>query len=187
MLFVPLSLSAATEKSFSFFLAGNEKLPPFLLFDDDFKPLKNEQLSNNWTLMFFGYTSCPDVCPTTLYTLAKAVEKIKQEKLTPPRVVFVSVDPWRDTPQRLKPYVQYFNEDFIGASADTPQLNILTNFFKIIYYNNRQQSDQAEYDVAHSDQLVVINPQVEFSGYFKAPLESEALAEKIISLIRNNP
>ena len=190
LLLLTIFVSQAQASSTNSFHQNENKsslLPDFLLFDHDFKPIRNSNLKGHWTLFFFGYLNCPDVCPTTLQTLATSVELLKNEQNAKNiQVIFVSVDPWRDTPEKLKQYVQYFNSDFIGASADTPQLNILTNFFKVIYYNNRTDNSSKEYDVAHSDQLLLVNPDGEYSGYFKAPLNSQLIAEDLAKIINKS-
>ena len=173
------------EDAYIDYAGKNAQLPEFLLFDDDFKPLRKEALSGHWTLIYFGYLHCPDVCPTTLQTLANAIREMKQAGIRkPPQVWFVSVDPWRDRPENIRQYVEYFDQDFIGASADAPQLNVLTNFFKVIYYNNRSEQNKSDYEVAHSDQVMLINPQAEFVGAFKSPLDSHAIAQKLLEIIR---
>src|SRR4030095_8503476 len=73
-------------------------------------------------LLFFGYTSCPDVCPTTLAELKQALEKLGQEKAQQVEVLFVTVDPERDTPERVQEYVNHFNPDFIGLSGSESEL-----------------------------------------------------------------
>ena len=160
------------------------QLPDFLLFNDDFKPLRNEQMRGQWTLFFFGYMNCPDLCPTTLQSLATVLQRLRQQQADQlPQVIFVSIDPWRDTPNKLRTYVRYFDKSFVGASADEPQLNILTNFFKVIYYNNRSKSSPSEYEVAHSDSVMLINPEGEFVGYFKSPLNSDEITDKLAKLL----
>lgn len=160
------------------------QLPDFLLFNDDFKPLRNEQMRGQWTLFFFGYMNCPDLCPTTLQTLATVLQRLRQQQADQlPQVIFVSIDPWRDTPNKLRTYVRYFDKSFVGASADEPQLNILTNFFKVIYYNNRSKSSPSEYEVAHSDSVMLINPEGRFVGYFKSPLNSDEITDKLVELL----
>jgi len=177
-------LSAATTSRFLPNPKVPDSLPDFLLFDYDFKPVRNSHLKGKWTLFYFGYLSCPDVCPTTLQTLNKSMQLLKNKPMAKNiQVIFVSLDPWRDTPEKIKQYVQYFNPEFIGASADTPQLNILTNFFKIIYYNNRTDNRSTKYAVAHSDQVILVNPKAEFSGQFNTPLDSELIAEDLIKII----
>ena len=160
------------------------QLPDFLLFNDDFKPLRNEQMRGQWTLFFFGYMNCPDLCPTTLQSLATVLQRLRQQQADQlPQVIFVSIDPWRDTPNKLRTYVRYFDKSFVGASADEPQLNILTNFFKVIYYNNRSKSSPSEYEVAHSDSVMLINPEGRFVGYFKSPLNSDEITDKLVELL----
>ena len=193
-LFILLMLAAITSQAEAtprgeFILKQQpEPLPDFVLFDDNFKPLRKQSLQGHWTLIYFGYLNCPDVCPTTLQTLAEVQSKLIAEGIKSlPEVVFVSVDPWRDTPKNIKQYVEYFNKDFIGASADAPQLNVLTNFFKIIYYNNRSQQKIKDYEVAHSDQVILINPKVEFVGAFRSPLDSRFIAQQLNRMMKQNP
>ena len=73
-------------------------------------------------LLFFGYTSCPDVCPTTMAELKQALEKLGEENAKQVQVLFVTVDPERDTPERVQEYVDHFNQDFIGLSGTEPEL-----------------------------------------------------------------
>ena len=85
----------------------------FELVDHNNQSLDNSRLSGKWSLMFFGYTNCPDICPTSLQTLSDMMNAIDDSDVRNSiQVIFVSVDPERDSPEILKPYVQYFNEDF---------------------------------------------------------------------------
>lgn len=165
-----------------------KELPDFLLFNQDFKPLRRQDLQGQWTLLYFGYMNCPDVCPTTLSHLSRVMKSLKQSDVIPlPRVLFVSVDPWRDTPQKLKEYVRYFDPSFLAASADTPQLNILTNALQVIYYNNRNREDSTDYAVSHSDAVFLLDPLVRLRGYFKAPLNDDEMTRVLERELKPQP
>jgi len=103
-------------------------LPEFELIDHNKQILDNNRLRGQWSLMFFGYTSCPDVCPTTLNTINHTVNAIDDPDVREAvRVYFVSVDPQRDNLDLLATYMNYFNSEFTGATADIDKLKILTS------------------------------------------------------------
>lgn len=188
LLFCTILLWSSSIQAESWQAVEAKPLPAFLLFNDDFEPIRNIQLEGRWTLLFFGYMNCPDVCPMTLQTLATVMQKLREDHTKQlPQVIFVSIDPWRDTPDKLKSYVRYFDETFTAASADEPQLNILTNFFKVIYYNNRSPDLIKDYEVAHSDGIIVVNPRGQYIGYFKSPMDSEEISEKLKTLLSELP
>jgi len=104
------------------------ELPDFTLIDQHGKTLTKSALIGHWTYLYFGYTHCPDVCPTTLTALA-AMDKLMHGKIADkdrPEVIFISVDPARDTPATLAEYVPYFNPRFVGATGSPAQLESLT-------------------------------------------------------------
>ena len=109
-------------------------LPEFRLTDHREQPLHRDALTGHWSLMFFGYTHCPDICPITLQTISQMYQAIDDADVRNAlRVYFVSVDPERDTPGLLADYVGYFNPDFIGATAPMDELQILTGSLGILH------------------------------------------------------
>ncbi|MBC3765926.1 SCO family protein [Neptunicella marina] len=126
-----------------------------------------EQLKQHWTLAFVGYTYCPDICPTTLASLNEIypeLQKIKSEY--PVQVLFISVDPARDTTERLKDYIAFFNPEFIAASAEHAVLFPLIRKLGMMYGINDSTED-GNYLVDHSASVVIINPQAQVIGRFK--------------------
>ncbi len=99
------------------YLAPARAVPDFSLIDHHGAPFGPHNLDGHWSLMFFGYTNCPDFCPTTLVTLAAMEKKLQAQRAIQPQVVFVSVDAKRDTPEQLAKYVPYFDPAFIGVTA----------------------------------------------------------------------
>ncbi|MCC2617011.1 SCO family protein [Aestuariibacter halophilus] len=142
-------------------------LPPFALYTGNQGEFTQQDLQDNWTLAFVGYTFCPDICPTTLAELNRIYPLLQQQvKDTPLQVLFISVDPNRDDAQRLGEYIRFFNPDFIAASAEHKTLFPLVRAMGMMYAIADDTSD-GEYLVDHSAAVVVINPQGQVIGRFK--------------------
>ena len=147
-------------------------LGPIHLLDHDSAPFTLDQMRGKWSLIFFGFTSCPDICPTTLDVLARAHEKLKSHELYKAngQIVFVSVDPERDSPERLSEYVKYFHEDFIGVTATKPELKQLAVKLGVLFMKVSQggQGDD-NYSVDHSAGVFFIDPELRFVSVVTPP------------------
>ncbi|MBA6263512.1 SCO family protein [Colwellia sp. Bg11-12] len=145
------------------------EIKPFQLTDHHNQAFTKENLANKWSWVFFGYTSCPDVCPTTLQELNFVYDDLKAiNKET--QVLLVSVDPSRDTPEKLAQYIAYFNEEFIALTADHGVLFPFARNLGLMYAINGPEGDTADqnsYLVDHSASLVLINPQGNIAAIFK--------------------
>ncbi|MES2604539.1 MAG: SCO family protein [Pseudomonadota bacterium] len=143
----------------------------FTLIDHNSQDFTKEQLKGHWTLMFFGYTTCPDVCPTTLASISQFHELLREadaEAGANLQVVLVSVDPMRDTPEKLDAYVHYFGEDYIGATGE--YINIFNLAHQLnIAFGYLPGKTEGEYEVTHSGEIALINPEGDFHGFFKSP------------------
>ena len=165
---------------------GNQAktLPEFTLKNHDNQVFTNQSLSGQWDLLFFGYTNCPDICPDTLQTLNTMLNllptEIDRNKI---HINFISVDPERDSSDKLKAYVTYFNPEFKGISGEDKQINILTDALGILH--SREASDSG-YNIGHSGALVLIDPSAKYSGIFSAPLDAIKIAHDIAALINSN-
>jgi len=146
-------------------------LQPFKLIDQNNKIFDEKRLLNKWIFVFFGYTSCPDVCPATLYVL-KAIHGLlvdqtgKQPDDT--QFVFISVDPARDTPEKLAKYVSYFNKDFIGATGDKTEIDKLARQFGAGYILEDKNA-AGEYNVSHTSAIFLIDPYGRLVATFSQP------------------
>jgi len=159
-------------------------LPEFELVDQNGQAFTRDSLEGQWHLVFFGYTHCPDICPASLQTMADMVKAIDDSDVNKAlRVMFVSVDPDRDTPALLKNYVEYFNPSFIGATGAAENIAQLTRSLGIAYFLERDNPEQLSYEVSHSSAFVLINPSAEFAGLFAAPHDSQAIAADLTKLI----
>ena len=162
-------------------------LPDFELVDHNRKPLTRAELDGQWSLMFFGYTHCPDICPASLQTMADMVGAIEDRDVRDALLVyFVSVDPERDHPELLSSYVTYFNPAFTGATAPMERLRVLTGSLGIAHEFRNKTEDNPVYDVDHSAAIVLINPRAEFAGLFGAPHDPLQIARDMTRIIEYN-
>ena len=159
-------------------------LAPFQMLDHKGRQFGLEQLNGNWSLLFFGYTNCPDICPITLSLLNQMHERMRAEDMdTKTQIVFVSVDPDRDSVDQLDSYVSYFNEDFFGLGGSMEQLHSLTGQMGIAYYH-QEATGQGDYLVDHSASVFLISPAGEMIAVFSAPHQLEDMLQRF-SLIRS--
>ena len=155
-------------------------LPDFNLRQSDGTPLIPGELKGHWTLVFLGFTFCPDVCPTTLADLAIAQ---KQWESIPdslrPRVLFVSVDPDRDPPARLGEYAHAFHKDTLAATADTPALEHFANALGFVFQKvpgKGYEQNPNDYSMDHSASIAVLDPNGRLAGRIQPPLDPQAIA-----------
>ena len=138
--------------------------------------MRNSDLLGYWTLVFVGYTFCPDICPVTLAELNKVYPELEQfEKSSPLKVWFLSVDPKRDTSERLNEYISYFNPEFVASTGGHDQLFPLVRSMGMTY-SMTESTDKPNYLVDHSGSVAVINPQGQIVGRFKPKAELGELA-----------
>lgn len=163
------------------------ELPAFSLRQSDGTALVPGELRGHWTVVFLGFTHCPDVCPTTLAQLSQAQ---KQWEALPepvrPRVLFVSVDPERDTPDRIGEYAHGFHRDTIAATADVPALEQFTRSLSLVFAKvpAGEGRPESEYTMDHSATLVLLDPQARMAGIVQAPFDPNAVAADLLTLTR---
>lgn len=166
-------------------LSTPRELPAFSLRQSDRTELVPGELRGHWTVVFLGFTFCPDVCPTTLAELAKAQKRWSAlPESTRPRVLFVSVDPERDTIEKIGEYAHGFHRDTLAATADIPTLEAFARSLSLVFAKVPLGKDAPadQYTIDHSAALVVLDPQGRMAGVIQPPLEPEAIAEDLIAL-----
>lgn len=161
------------------------ELPPFSLRQSDGTPLVPGELKGHWTLVFLGFTHCPDVCPTTLAQLAGAQKQwAALPEATRPRVLFVSVDPERDTPDAIGEYAHAFHRDTLAATADVPALEAFTKSLSMVFAKapapDGAPADQ--YSMDHSASLAVLDPQARLAGFIQPPFDPRDIAADMQTL-----
>lgn len=153
-------------------------VPHFVLTDQTGAPFDDTQLRGQWNLVFFGFTHCPDVCPTTLALLADVRKRLGAGA---PRVVFVSVDPERDTPEVVAPYVKAFDPTMVGLTGSVPAIDEFAAALGIAHRKVVMSADQ--YMVDHTAAVLVIDPAGRKAALFSPPFDAAQITSDLRRLI----
>lgn len=151
------------------------EIEAFELIDHDSRPFNNASLRDRWSFLFFGYTHCPDVCPTTLAVLNSVAQQL-QDSDTEVRFIFVSVDPERDTPEQLARYVTYFNGEFVGVTGTPAGIEQLTKQLGIMYLQVADEASPASYLIDHTAGVFLFDPDGRYHAVFTPPLSAGDMA-----------
>ena len=141
-------------------------LAPFTTVDHENNPFTLDDLRGKWSLLFFGFTHCPDICPVTLAVMDKAHGQLDQARDV--QFALVTVDPERDTSERMEQYLTSFNPEFIGLGGSAEQIAGLTGQIGLPYFRDKTQ-DEENYLVDHGASLFMIDPLGRLVGIFSAP------------------
>ncbi len=154
-------------------------LEPFTLTDHRNRVFDLASLKGKWTFLFFGFTHCPDICPTTMAVLARAREDIaRQTSADDVQFVFVSVDPNRDTANKLRQYVGYFDSSFLGASGDNSQIADLAGQLGAAYRVAAATPIMENYPVFHSTAIFLLDPRARYHAVFTPPHDAESISRR---------
>ena len=159
-----------------------KQVPAFTLSDVDGAPLTETLFERQWSLVFFGFTNCPDVCPTTLSVVNGVVKRLEEEDAEPPQVVFVTVDPGRDSASRMKDYVAYFNDEFVGVTGDLNAIIELTSKLGIVVAFTANEENPEHYNVDHTASLLLIDPERRVRAKLNVPHEVDTIAADFLKL-----
>lgn len=161
-------------------------LTPFNLTDDNDRPFTLDNFKGHLSLVFFGFTNCPDLCPTTLSVLNQVYKQLASTNpKTLPQVVFISVDPEQDNSQAIAKYLSSFNPNFLGATGSQTALDQLTRELSVLYMKVAQLQANADehYSIDHSGAILIINPQGQFYGVFTTPHDPNKIAKDTQTLM----
>lgn len=154
----------------------------FNLVDHRGQAFDRSRLEGKWSLIFFGFTHCPDVCPTTLASLSQWYAQLPEKMQADTQVVLVTVDPARDDVATLAQYVPYFHQDFVGVTGEFLAIKRFANQLNVAFTKVVQGDD---YTMDHSAIVALVNPKGDYHAFFKPPLESQKLTLTYTS-IRNS-
>ena len=160
-------------------------VPAFSLQRGDGSALTTDTLRGHWTLVFLGFTHCPDVCPTTLAQLSTAQKQWQAlPEASRPRLLFVSVDPERDTPRQVETYAHGFNPDTLAATADLKALEAFTHSLSMVFMRGEPApgAPANTYSIDHSAAIVVLDPEVRMAGTITPPFDPQAIAADMAAL-----
>ncbi len=163
----PPGLIAVTEDSF----AG-----PFTMVDQDNATFTQDDLKGRYVLMYFGFTYCPAICPTELQKITAALNLLPQEKADVITPVFVTVDPERDTPEKIKSYLSLFHPHLIGLMGSQEQVSAMLKNYKI-YAAKVQDPQMSDYTMDHSSYIYLIGPDERLLHIFKMEDTAQSLAD----------
>lgn len=157
-------------------LPSPQNLPEFQLKDMNGVSFTKENLKGHWSLLFFGFTHCPAVCPTTLSELKKAIQLMNKESLSPPHVIFISIDPDNDSSVAIKKYLAQFNPHFRGATGTQTQLTVLTKALGVMF---AKVPLNKSYSMSHSNLILIINPEAQWAGVLTPPHKASEIAQDV--------
>ena len=155
---------------------------PFELTDQDGMIRTEKDFRGKYMLVFFGYTYCPDVCPTTLAVMSEALKMMGQrgDKIAP---VFITVDPKRDTPEKLKSYLDSFGPQFVGLTGSNADIANVAKEYRV-YYREQSPDQKGDYAVDHSGVVYLMDPNGKFVANYSLETSPEALAADLMKRLR---
>lgn len=160
------------------------KFTDFSLIDHRGEDYTQEDLKGQWTVIFFGFTQCPDICPITLADLSRLMKALPEPLAEDTQVLMVTLDPARDTPEVLAKYVPYFHPEFIGITGDFLTIKRFANELNVAFAKVTLEDD---YTVDHSGHLSLINPRGDYHALLKPPFETEKMQSALSAIRRNFP
>jgi cytochrome oxidase Cu insertion factor (SCO1/SenC/PrrC family) len=157
---------------------------PFTLTDSNGKPVTNADFRGRFMLIYFGYAFCPDICPTELQAMGRALDDLgpKTARVTP---VFISVDPARDTPASLKPFVRAFHPRMVGLTGTPEQIAAVTKAFRVYYRLGQPSRPGAkDYLVDHTSFFYLVGPDGDFRAVLRGGVDAPAIVKALEQLVR---
>lgn len=180
-----LTQSVAPELESATYLAGGKSVVDFQLIDHHGESFDNDRLTDHWTFMFFGFTYCPDICPMSLTVLSEVEQRIAETHGddVPLQSIFVSVDPERDTPERLSDYVGFFSPNILGVTGTDRQLERFTRDLGILYIRHEADAN-GNYMVDHSSSVLLFDPDGNLAALFRAPHQPDPMERDFTRILR---
>ncbi len=162
-------------------LPRERAIPPLELVDQDGQRFDTRSLQGRWHILFFGFTACPDICPTTLSDMRRLFSQLPKETRDQLQLVLITADPARDTPQQLKTYLDYYRGGFNGLTGDMEQLQRLSRALGLPFVPASET--HGDYSVSHSGNLALVGPDGTLRGHIRAPLQLEGLRRMLPQIV----
>ncbi len=161
-------------------------LPELALIDQAGRAFDRERLRGHWTFLFFGFVNCPDICPTTLATLAAVRKELADLPAGErPAVTLVSVDPGRDSPEALARYVAHFDPSFTGVTGNADAISRLTESLGVAVIVGPEAED-GSYSVDHSAAIFLVDPEARVAALFGTPHQAPTIASDYRRIVTAN-
>ncbi len=160
-------------------------LGSFNLIDSSGKEFLPQDFEGKWNVLFFGFTFCPDICPITMSMLSRIEKEIDSQELDKIRIFLVTVDPVRDNPNQLKIYLKNFSENFTGLTGGLDQIY---NFATRVNapFTPINNSEDPYYTVDHTGSIVLIDPDGNYAGFFRAPHNQDKIKKALLEITRRD-
>ncbi|GBF88210.1 hypothetical protein Rsub_00922 [Raphidocelis subcapitata] len=150
---------------------------PFSLVDQDGKPFTHRDLLGKWSVLYFGFTHCPDICPDELEKLAEAMDLVERNQKELVLPVFITVDPQRDSPAKVKAYVKEFHPRLVGLTGSEEAVKAVSKAYRVYFHKTTDDAD--DYLVDHSIITYLIDPNGEFVTFYGKNFDAKGLAASI--------
>jgi protein SCO1/2 len=166
-------------------LSPARKIAVPALTKDNEKTFTLDDLTGQWHLLFFGYTHCPDICPATMGVVAQAKKTAEEAHQIFPEVIFISVDPERDTAEMLGKYVRYFDKDFIGVTGNKDLIKALALQMSVVFMATPAKKNPAasDYIVDHSSALLLLNPEGKLAAFLNPPHDPKTILKDFQTVV----
>lgn len=164
-------------------LPRERQLPNLEFVDEQGQAVTTDSLKNRWYLLFFGFTACPDICPTTLSDMRQLLAQVPPDVVEQLQLILISADPERDTPEALRTYLGYYRAGFKGLTGEMDQLQKLSKALGLPFVPATDTT--GDYSVSHSGNLAIIGPNGTLRGHVRAPFKLEGLRQALPQLIRS--
>lgn len=163
-----------------------QDIAKFSLVDTKGRPFNNNTFWGHWTFIFFGFTSCAQICPPTMNNLNQMYQILLKDEQNPmPQVVLISIDPATDTLKKIGDYVQSFNPHFQGATGDKAEIDKLSSSLGILYLKTKDKKTGAE-SIDHSGAILLIDPAGKLAAIFSAPHDPASMAKDFRLIVTNS-
>ena len=162
------------------------RLNEFFLIDKDNLPFTLDDLKGKWSIIFFGFANCPDICPSTLMEMSKAEIKLRAmpEFGNSGQLIFISVDPERDSPTVLKTYVSHFSQDLQAASGSQKELRILAKSVGAIFLKVDSHNNDHSYSVDHSAGIFFVSPDATLFSVLTPPIVDTTILDRMTNVLK---
>lgn len=176
-----LDRNALLDEANVWLLPRERPLPSVELVDEHGQTATTDSLRGRWHLLFFGFTACPDICPTTLSDMRRLFGQLPPTVRERLQLTLVSADPARDTPEALRTYLGYYRAGFKGLTGDMAQLQKLSRALGLPFVPADKTS--GEYSVSHSANIAIVGPDGSLRGHIRAPFELDGLRQALPQII----
>ena len=151
----------------------------FALIDQTGKPITDRDFRGRYLLVFFGFTHCPDICPTELQVMAAALEALSPQERKEIVPVFITLDPERDTPEVMATYVKNFGQDFVGLTGSAESISAVAKAYRIAYSKFQQDKTSGDYTIDHSSLVYLMDKNGDYITHFAYGITAAKITEML--------